>query len=128
MNVAPLVSLRLAGSRLVEEAVAVLEATHDNKLMLAVAAELNDSRPHTTLWHFRDLFAFFKRHVRFESDQATLLNEGFVGELECQVGPFIQHVEELEVDFIEAELVLVRLSDLEELSALELLRVLGPAG
>jgi len=109
VNVAPFISLGLAGSRLVKETVAVFEATDKNELVLAIASDLNDGGTHTAFWHFRDLLALFESHVWLEGKQAALLNKRLVCQLECQVGPLVQHVEELEIDFTEAELFFIRL-------------------
>jgi len=99
---APLVRLFAVDARLVKEAIAVLKAANENELVLVVAPNLDNSRAHAPLGHLGDLHRLFQGHVLVEDQLATLVDKGLISQLEGQVVPFVEHEEELEVNFAEA--------------------------
>jgi len=77
--------------RRVKEAIPVFESADEDELLHAVAAHLDDSGPHTTLWHLRNFSAGLEAHVRVELQQPPLLDEGLIGQLKGEVTPLVNH-------------------------------------
>lgn len=85
---APLVWLLIVQTRLVKETIAVLEATDKDELVLVVAADLHNGGAHAPFGHLGDLDRLFEGHVLVEDKLTTLIDKGFVSQLEGEVVPF----------------------------------------